>query len=520
MIKQCVSRVLLLSAIGILAPAAWGTENNPFANEEAMPIDQRRLLTSVISRNGQALFARLQQRIAEGNFDEKSSLMQPEFFAEGRYTDQDTKNSATDIASNTGKFRSAAFEQQELNLETGVKLPTTTGAELIVSWSGTQRDNNLTNLRTQQEIGEEFTGSLNLSVRQPLLQGFGNRITESRIEEANLERRVVEEELHRELLTVSAEALRAYWQIYMAERFIEVETSALKNADNIMNETQNQVNAGRQPNTSMWEAEARVLESQSSLHAEEQRWRDSQSQLRTLLSLPGDEFDALTFGIVDRPVTAAYPMPEDFTVYADNLLQQWPGYRAAKWRQQIQEQVLTRVKEENRNKLDLVTGYRTSSFDTQGGDAFNDSFQTDHPTWYVGLEFSMPIGTNLKRRGAVGSAQAQQRQADLALRDVRVELINELRNRLAQLDVAHGDLKRARRNQELYEDLFEVELKRYNVGQSRLRELYEREDDRISAQKRYAKALADYQLAIIGMQLAEGTLFDRYNINIASVDDL
>jgi outer membrane protein TolC len=108
----------------------------------------------------------------------------------------------------------------------------------------------------------------------------------------------------------------------------------------------------------------------------------------------------------------------------------------------------------------------------------------------------------------------------LALRDVRVELINELRNRLAQLDVAHGDLKRARRNQELYEDLFEVELKRYNVGQSRLRELYEREDDRILAQKRYAKALADYQLAIIGMQLAEGTLFERYNINIASVDDL
>jgi|GEM_PF-4116592 outer membrane protein TolC len=519
MIKQCVSRVLLLSAIGILAPAAWGIEANPFVNEEAVPIDQRRLLTSVISRNGQALFARLQQQIAEGNFDEKSSLMQPEFFAEGRYTDQDTKNSATDVATNPGKRESDAFEQQELNLETGVRLPTATGAELIMSWSGTQRDNNL-KLVGIVDTPEEFTGSLNLSVRQPLLQGFGNRITESRIEEASLEQRVVEEELHRELLTVSAEALRVYWQIYMAERFIEVETSALKNADNIMNETQSQVDAGRQPNTSMWEAEARVLQSQSSLHAEEQRWRDSQSQLKTLLSLPGDEFDALTFGIVDRPVTAAYPMPEDFTAYADNLLQQWPGYRAAKWRQQIQEQVLTRAEEENRNKLDLVTGYRTSSFDTQGGDALNDSFQTDHPTWYVGLEFSMPIGTNLKRKGAVGSAQAQQRQADLALRDVRVELINELRNRLAQLDVAHGDLKRARRNQELYEDLFEVELKRYNVGQSRLRELYEREDDRILAQKRYAKALADYQLAIIGMQLAEGTLFERYNINIASVDDL
>jgi outer membrane protein TolC len=519
MIKQCVSRVLLLSAIGILAPAAWGIEANPFVNEEAVPIDQRRLLTSVISRNGQALFARLQQQIAEGNFDEKSSLMQPEFFAEGRYTDQDTKNSATDVATNPGKRESDAFEQQELNLETGVRLPTATGAELIMSWSGTQRDNNL-KLVGIVDTPEEFTGSLNLSVRQPLLQGFGNRITESRIEEASLEQRVVEEELHRELLTVSAEALRVYWQIYMAERFIEVETSALKNADNIMNETQSQVDAGRQPNTSMWEAEARVLQSQSSLHAEEQRWRDSQSQLKTLLSLPGDEFDALTFGIVDRPVTAAYPTPEDFTAYADNLLQQWPGYRAAKWRQQIQEQVLTRAEEGNRNKLDLVTGYRTSSFDTQGGDAFNDSFQTDHPTWYVGLEFSMPIGTNLKRKGAVGSAQAQQRQADLALRDVRVELINELRNRLAQLDVAHGDLKRARRNQELYEDLFEVELKRYNVGQSRLRELYEREDDRILAQKRYAKALADYQLAIIGMQLAEGTLFERYNINIASVDDL
>ncbi|SFD95589.1 Outer membrane protein TolC [Marinobacter sp. DSM 26671] len=517
--KVPMSRVLLVTAtagFGLGVPGVWASESTvaPFANDE-VALDQRRLITSMISRNGQALFARLQRQVASGEVDQQRSLLQAELFADGRYTDTEVQNSASDKLSSFERRNQDVFKEQSADVEAGVRVPVMTGAELVLSWSGTQRENNLIPLLSQSdEDNEEFVASLNLSIRQPLLQGFGNRVAESRIREAELRQQVVEREFHEQLLRASSEALRAYWRLHLATRFIEIQQSALANARNIMEETSEQVRAGRQPRTALLEAEARVLDSEAAVHAEEQRWRDAQSELKTLLSLSDDEYDRLTFVATDRPETDPFPMPLNFQRYADEVLTQWPGYQGAVLKRDIQALEVRRAGEENRNQLDLVTGYRTSAVGDRVSDTLDQSYQNDYPTWYVGLEFSMPLGTNLKRRGSLTSAEARKRQADIELRDVRVSVVNELRNRLTQLEISHGDLTLAARNQEIYGELYESERQRYAAGKSRLRDLYEREDERIEAQKRYAESLARYQLALVAMQLAEGSLFERYGIRI------
>lgn len=513
------SRLLLITAMTGIALGGSGvsaTESavGPFANEELVALDQRQLVTSIISRNGQALFAELQRQIAAGEIDQARGLMQPELFAEGRYSDSEVQNSASDRLSSLQRNQNE-FEEQSTDVEVGVRVPVQTGAELVLSWSGTQRENNLIPLLSPGDAdNEEVIGSLNLSVRQPLLRGFDNRIVESEIRESELRNQVVEQEFREQLLRASSEALRAYWRLYLASDFIEIQQAALDNAVNIMSEVEDQIAAGRQPSTALLEAEARVIDSRAALHSEEQRWRDAQSELKTLLSLASDEFDRLTFVATDQPRTSPYPMPENFRTYSEELLKQWPGYQAAALKRDIQSLQVFRTNEENQNQLDLVTGYRTSALDDEVGGAIGDSFKTDYPTWYVGLEFSMPLGDNLKRRGSLTSAEARKRQADIELRDVRVSVVNDLRNRLTQLDIAHGDLKLAERNREIYSELYDSERQRYASGSSRLRDLYEREDERIRAQKRYAESLARYQLALVAMQLAEGSLFRQYNIQV------
>jgi outer membrane protein TolC len=518
--KEQMSHVLLLIAttgLPLGVSGVWAAESTdaPFANEQEVSISQQQLVRSLISRNGQALFARLQQQVAAGDIDQERSLLQPELFAEGRYTDTEVLNTASDKLSSFERRNQDVFEEQSADVETGVRVPVVTGAELVLSWSGTQRENNLIPLLSDSgDDNEEFVASLNLSIRQPLLKGFGNRVAKNRIREAELKHQVVEQEFHEQLLRASSDALKVYWRLHLAATFIEIQQAALDNAVNIMDETAGQVRAGRQPRTALLEAEARVLEGEAAVHAEEQRWREAQNELKTLLSLASDEFDRLTFVPTDQPETAPFPMPPNFQAYANPLLAQWPGYQSARLKRDIQVLQVRRAVEENRNQLDLVTGYKTSAVGSRAGDALDQSYKTDYPTWYVGLEFSMPLGTDLKGRGALTSADARKRQADLELRDVRVSIVNELRNRLTQLEVSHGDLKLAARNQEIYGELYASERQLYTAGKGRLRELYEREDERIRAQKRYSESLARFQLAIVAMQLAEGSLFEQYGIQI------
>ncbi|HEV8077575.1 MAG TPA: TolC family protein, partial [Marinobacter sp.] len=286
--KEHMSQVLLLIAttgLPLGAAGVWAAESTdaPFANEQEVTINQQQLVRSLISRNGQALFARLQRQVAMGDIDQERSLLQPELFAEGRYTDTEVLNSASDKLSSFQKRDEDIFEEQSADVEAGVKVPVVTGAELVLSWSGTQRENNLISELpgNTADDNEEFVASLNLSIRQPLLKGFGNRVANNRMREAELQRQVVEKEFHEQLLRASSDALKVYWRLHLAATFLEIQQAALDNAVNIMDETAGQVRAGRQPRTALLEAEARVLEGEAAVHAEEQRWRETQNELKT-----------------------------------------------------------------------------------------------------------------------------------------------------------------------------------------------------------------------------------------------
>lgn len=516
------SLALLMVAIGSVSAQVGAQEGSveqaqtgeiAFVNAPDRALNQQELIRAIILRNGQALLAQTQQQVAEGTIDRERSLLQPELFAEGRYSDTARQSTTSDRLSSIGAGL-GTIDEQNTDLEAGARVPVSTGAELVLSWSGNQREGNLVQEAPGSDNNKEAVASLNLSIRQPLLQGIGNRVANARIKEAELEYQRTKHDFHEQLLRISSTALRAYWRAYLASRFVEIQESGLENAKNIMQETRTQVSAGRQARTALLEAEARVIDSRASLQNEEQGLRDVQSELKTLLDLSSSTYGLLTFVPTDSPETGIYEVPQNFDDYAEGVLSQWPGYNSVKLARDIKKLQTERATEENRNQLDLVAGYSTSALENSIADAANESYSSDYPTWYVGVEFSMPLGASLKREGDVRSAKARQRQSEIEVRELEINVVNELKNRFDQLDVSYSDLQLARRNQQLYSDLYDAERQSYAAGRSSLRFLYDREDDRIEAEKRYAESLARYQLALVAIRLAEGSLFDEYGIQI------
>lgn len=515
--------MVLACSVGLAVAAEPDSQYRPddsaYLGAGERPLDQRQLITEVIARNAQVLFSELQMALADDEIDRERSAYQPFFFAESRYTDQKTENTAADRLSSAQRLNQQVFRERRVDLETGVQMPVRpTGADVTLSWSAARRDNNLIPLLPDLQSGEdvEYTAGLNLVIRQPLLRGLGSRGVEWQIQQAELGRMVTEEQFRQRLLQVSSEALSGYWQLYRAGRFLEIRRDALENAENIRSETSELVRAGRQPQLALLEAEATIIDRQSDFDVAEQAWLDAQTELKTLLNLSEVKVSALRFMPTDEPQTNGYQAPADFDGYFRELLGQWPGYRIATRNREIEQLRLHGAREERRPQLDLALGYSTSVLSYTGSDTYSDAFDTDFPTWFVGFELRTPLGRNVRGRADESSARTRLIQADSDVHFVSVSLANELQSRLRQLEQAHRDLELKGRNRSLYEQLFDAELQRFNLGQVRLRDLYEREDDRIRAEQRLVDALVRYQLAIVALQLAEGSLFDAYGISISS----
>ncbi|MCH8500206.1 MAG: TolC family protein [Marinobacter sp.] len=519
----CLMIPLWVSAPSVTADpvASLAASQGHYANLEGQRLGQRELLLGVIERNASALFSQLQLQLATDDIDRQRSAYQPSFFAESRFTSQRSENTASDRLSSVQRLNQDVFREKRLNVETGVRVPVKTGADVSVSWTALKRENNVIPLLNNPLSGDpvndtEYAGALNLVIRQPLLRGLGNRSVEWQIQEAELNEVLTEQQFRQQLLRVSSEALSAYWQLFRLNQFVSIRQVALANARNIHQETENQVRAGRVPGSAQLESESTILERQAEHEAALQAWHDLQAELRTLLNLSGSEFQNLTFVPTDAPQMDAISAPEDFHSYTERLLAQWPGYLIAEKTREIEALKLRTAREEKRPQLDLALGYSTSSLSTRSRDPMERAFDTDYPTWYVGLEYNMPLGRDMRGQADERSARTRLTQAELDLHAIRVSVSNELRSRLRQLDQAYRELELSDRQQQLQDELFNTELRRFNAGQTRLRDLLEREDDRIRAQQRYVDSLVRYQLAIVALRLAEGTLFNDYGITIQS----
>lgn len=478
------------------------------SSQSEIELRAQELVQQVIARNAQAVFARLDQGLADDEVLRARSFAQPQLFAEGGWNDVRRNASSNDTLSLLSG--NDLFTEQRFEVESGVRLRVVTGADITLSASSTQREgSNIDN-------GTEYSAALSLIVRQPILRGYQNQLEQWQIEQAQISQTIAEERLRQQLLRISSEALTSYWRLYRQVQFMQIQTRALENAQALQEEMSFQVSAGRQPRSALLEAEALVLDREIELSDIAQQRRTVQSDIKSLLNLDGDVYFALQFSPMDQPDLSRFEQPGDFSQYVEGLLAQWPGYQIARHTIALERLNARTAEEENRAQLDLNLGLVTNSLASRRSDAFSDAFDTDTATWFVSLDYRVPLGPNQRRQADLNSAQLRQLQADAELRGIRSSLTNELRARLAQIQEAERSLAFADRNVSLYRQLYAQAFQRFSSGQLPLRQLQEREDELINAQRRYVDATVRYELARVALQLAEGSLFANYDVSIST----
>lgn len=474
-------------------------------NQRPLSIDS--IVQYVLDQNAQIIYADLQRQLSEEKIQYETGAYQAEFFSSLKYSDAHVQRTAQEKQSSYTATGKNILDESNTSLNFGVRKLLSTGGEATISYNAAEKDNNIIPTSADPSIRDsEFTTAVSLQLRQPLLQGLHNVGVESRIRRAELEVGIVEAQYQQQLLKMVSQALSLYWQLYKATRFLEVRSMAVDNAEKMVVDIAKRVKSGKESDSALIDAKSELLKRKVSLAGARQAQNEVSYQVSTLMNSDVNNLSIVRYVLESGPDRSAFELSGSFEDYYQRVYRIWPNVKILKQNIAIQDEEIRVAEDSNLPKLDLELGYSSNNLAKtyEGGDAFNG----DYPTWNIGLNFSMPIGQNKRANAQKVMAILKQEQHKEDLRAVEVSLKNDLRARLFQVRTSYQEMNTLQENINILEDLYQSELRKFNVGYGNIKDIYQREDSLNLERQRYIDGMIKYELAKVSMALADGSLLN------------
>jgi outer membrane protein len=431
-------------------------------------------------------------RAARGALRHESGAFDPELFFEADRVGVEQQAASFFVAGDSLPSGATLIRSTTTTASTGARVTLPTGTELTAAVNATKVETN----SIFSLLNPEYDANGALSVRQPLLKGFGpgtwgDRSAAKRSYEAARAR------YEDAVLATRAQVERTYWDLYAAERDYGVQQMITDRAAALLNETQLRGRAGLVGPGAV--ASARVFytqQQQSLLDAEENLDRVS-DQLATLVGQrpPGE---SRRYKPTDDP-------PHDFTVEAEDALMAKAIRQSRELQGAERDLAAARARERGAwwNMLPTLdvrgslggtglagTPRDPTQFDINGGygETFSQVRNRDFPTWSAGVSVSVPIGF----RAGAGDHQRLKAEADLAEQRAiatRRSLEERIRVAYRELDHASKRLEAAQNGVNASLEQTRIALIEFRNGRTTAFELTRVAADLATTQQRYSQAL-------------------------------
>jgi outer membrane protein TolC len=523
-VRACALMVSLGFVTGVQAqsgslPTLEATEPAALSDSDVLRLDPPVLLQRVVERNAQVLLARLQSQVAERTVEAERALYDPVLFAGARreFRNQqrnleDVQKNLQDLLNGGGGGLALTLDQQINNAEGGVRTRAPSGAELSVAVRNQRRQSNLLERYTDQA---ELRASVVVTLKQPLLRGFGRDIVETDLRVAELESRAAAADYVQNLERVSAEALTAYWQLQRANAVAEVLRRSRDTAASLLRDVESRVEAGRSAPLGVLEARSVLMLREAELSRAAQTRQDAEARIKALLRVGSEANRATPLRIEADTDPSSFAHEPDMSAAAiGRAIDRWPAVRIAALRR---DQALLRLKfaeNQRRPNLELQASYGTSGQGFDSSRIKEEALTTRYPEWTVGLNYEMPLNGSRKATGQYEAQWLRVRQASEELLAVRSGLAVDLQSRLQQLRPARDEIAKLREEVDTRRRLVELETMQVRMGVTRLGQLLTREQEFVESSVRLVEGQTRYALLLTGVMLANGSLLSAHGIEV------
>jgi len=481
--------------------------NQAPAKELSLTLEECRALT--LENNLDLKVQLISPAIAAEKVSEQEAKFEAAFFSNLRYGKTDTPvASFIDIAGSKLDYSST---------DLGVQVPLQSGGTVTFDLI----DNRTKTDSIYSIFNPSYSSDLSVSISQPLLRGAGKRATTYSIGIAEYERQITDARTKLEVIRAIAAVDRVYWRLYAARKELEVRRQQYDLAHALFEQAQRFVAAGDKPQVEVIRAEAGVAQRLEAIIVSENNMRDRQRDLKRTLNKVGLEMQTPT---VLTPATEPDPIRYELergrlvSTAVDNRMEM------LELELQIAEDIAT-VDYMQSQSLPLVTmdyTYNINGLGPTRDDSFDLLLDNRFEDHRLGLQLVVPLGNEAgKSRLRQAFYQRRQRLASRDSRRATIEL--EVLNAADQLEANWQRILAGRQTTVLNGRLFEAERRQFELGLRTATDVLQAQTNFADAQSAEILALTEYQIALVDLAYATGTLLGAAKVRwepIVPLDDI
>jgi outer membrane protein len=451
----------------------------------------------------------------ENNLDLKIQLINPKIAAE-RISQQEAKfesaftsyvnyaNSNNPGISYSDQITGSKSENTSTGL--GVQVPLRTGGEVSFDLADSRSDSDAIGL----DFNPYYTSSMSASISQPLLRNAGNRASTYAIQIAKFDYQITNSRTKLEAIRVITDIDRYYWRLYAARKELEVRKQWYDHAVALLEQAERLYQAGQVIQVEVIRAQAGVAQRLEAIITSENNLGQRERDLKKALNKAGLGMNTPTV-----LVPATEPDPVRYELDTRRLINVALDERMEmlELELQIAQDIITMGYLENQ-ALPLVTldyTYNARGAGSSRGDSFDLLFDTKHKTHRFGLNLLVPLGN------AAAKSQLQQafyqRMQRIATKENREALIEyEVLNAAEQIEANWQRILASRQSSILYGRLADAESRQFGLGYVTSTDVLEAQSNLADAQSAEILALVDYQIGLVDLAFATGTVFGSAKI--------
>ncbi len=389
----------------------------------------------------------------------------------------------------------------------GVNLPLQTGGTITFDLADNRSSSNSENV----VIDPVFSNDMSVSISQPLLRNAGVRTNTHSIRLTEYNKSITDARTKLEVIRVIAAMDRVYWRLYAAFKQLEVRKQQYDLSTEQLERAKRFVNAGKHAQIEVKRAEAALAQSLESIIFAENNLRNRQREMKLTLNKI-----RLETGSTTAIIPTTEPNPMHYTFDDAMLVDQAIENRMEMLELELEiAKAVSQIDYLKNQALPIINLNYTYNINGTGetrNDSYDLLFDNDFADHRLGVQMNIPLG-NERAKSNLRRAYYQRRQI-LASKEGRTALIEvEVLNALDQLETNWQRILATRQSTLLEARLYEAEVRQFENGLTTSTDVREAQANLTNAQSTEINALAEYQIALVDLAYATGTLLGAAQVD-------
>lgn len=363
---------------------------------------------------------------------------------------------------------------------------------------------------THNSFDETYQSTLGLSLRQPLLRGFGPDATLARVRIARNNQLVSEWGLKKQIIDTITTTNFVYNELHFAHENLRVAERSRDLARQLLADNTKRAEIGVMSPLNITTARAEAAARQEGVILALRQVKDNENLLKQLVT---NDLEPMLDVAIEIEPPPFVPFKADVRGGIADALKLRPDYQQALLEIRRRNITLALDKNQALPRLDLTGSLNLLGFDNDFTTSIDRAVRRDRTEWTAGAIMSVPI-PNREGRASVAAAKLSAAQALVELQRNEQQIVVDVDNASGQIITSRERIASTTEARALAKESLDAGEQRLRAGTGTTFEVLELQKKLAEAEAAELRARSDYNKAMSEYFRQTGTTLRFYKVNV------